>query len=76
MSERGDYKDGEFCWVDLATPDLDASAKFYGELMGWEFEPGEVPEGIDVGGYGNFTYRGKPVAGMGRIMHRRPGRAT
>ena len=34
MSERGDYKDGEFCWVDLATPDLDASAKFYGELMG------------------------------------------
>jgi uncharacterized protein len=42
MSERGDYEDGEFCWVDLATPDLDASAKFYGELMGWEFEPGEA----------------------------------
>lgn len=35
MSERGDYADGEFCWVDLATPDLDASAEFYGELMGW-----------------------------------------
>jgi predicted enzyme related to lactoylglutathione lyase len=68
MSERGDYEDGEFCWVDLATPDLDASARFYGELMEWEFEPGEVPEGVDVGGYGNFTYRGKPVAGMGRIM--------
>jgi predicted enzyme related to lactoylglutathione lyase len=68
MSERSDYNDGEFCWVDLATPDLDASAKFYGDLIGWKFEPAEVPEGVDVGGYGNFTYEGKPVAGMGRIM--------
>jgi uncharacterized protein len=68
MSERDDYVDGEFCWVDLATPDLDASASFYGELMGWGFEPAEVPDGVDVGGYGNFTYRGKAVAGMGRIM--------
>jgi uncharacterized protein len=68
VSERRDYNDGEFCWVDLAAPDIDRSAKFYGDLIGWEFEPGEVPEGVDVGGYGNFTYEGKPVAGMGRIM--------
>ena len=68
MSERTDYNDGEFCWVDLATPDTERSARFYGELMGWEFEPAEVPDGVDVGGYGNFTFEGKVVAGMGRIM--------
>lgn len=68
MSERSDYNDGEFCWVDLATPDAEKSASFYGELMGWEFEPADVPDDVDVGGYGNFTYEGKPVAGMGRIM--------
>ncbi len=68
MSERSDYNDGEFCWVDLATPDLERSAKFYADLIGWEFEPAEAPEGIDIGGYGNFTYEGKPVAGMARIM--------
>jgi uncharacterized protein len=68
VSERSDYNDGEFCWVDLATPDTDKSARFYGELMGWEFEPAEAPEGVDIGGYGNFTYNGKPAAGMARIM--------
>jgi len=68
VSERSDYNDGEFCWVDLATPDTERSARFYGELMGWEFEPAEVPDGVDVGGYGNFTFEGKPVAGMARIM--------
>ena len=39
MSERDTYTDGEFCWVDLASPDVDASARFYGEMIGWEFQP-------------------------------------
>ena len=68
MSERSDYEPGEFCWVDLATPDLDASAGFYGDLLGWEFTP--VPGSPDeTGGYGNFTYNGKAVAGMGGLMN-------
>lgn len=27
---------GAFCWNELASPDLDASAAFYGELFGWK----------------------------------------
>jgi predicted enzyme related to lactoylglutathione lyase len=67
MSERDGYNDGEFCWVDLASPDLDASAKFYGELIGWEFEPAPG-DPAETGGYGNLTHKGKVVAGMGGIM--------
>ena len=37
MSERTSYAPGTPCWVDLATPDLDAAAGFYGELFGWKF---------------------------------------
>jgi len=29
---------GALSWNELATPDIDASAKFYGELFGWKFE--------------------------------------
>jgi len=31
---------GTFCWADISTPDQQASAKFYGDLFGWTFEPG------------------------------------
>ncbi len=34
MSERSEYAPGEFCWVDLATTDVDGAIKFYGELLG------------------------------------------
>jgi predicted enzyme related to lactoylglutathione lyase len=30
---------GALCWNELATPDIDASARFYGELFGWTYEP-------------------------------------
>lgn len=30
---------GALCWNELATPDLDASAEFYGALLGWSIEP-------------------------------------
>jgi uncharacterized protein len=29
---------GALSWNELATPDVDASAKFYGELFGWKYE--------------------------------------
>jgi predicted enzyme related to lactoylglutathione lyase len=66
MSERSEYNPGEFSWVDLATPDMEASASFYGELMGWEREQVGDPE--ETGGYGNFTREGKAVAGIGPLM--------
>jgi predicted enzyme related to lactoylglutathione lyase len=32
---------GAFCWNELYTPDMDASARFYGELFGWSVAPFE-----------------------------------
>jgi predicted enzyme related to lactoylglutathione lyase len=66
MSERSDYKPGEFCWVDLATPDLDASAGFYGELIDWERD--QLGDSEEAHGYSNFIYKGKAVAGVGTLM--------
>jgi predicted enzyme related to lactoylglutathione lyase len=53
--------------VDLASPDLDASASFYGQLFGWESrETGPVEE---TGGYRMFHKDDLPVAGLGPIMN-------
>jgi uncharacterized protein len=60
MSERTAYGPGEFCWVDLASPDVDAAATFYGDLLGWEREPYEP----DPQGYWYFRRDGKRVAGL------------
>ena len=35
---------GALAWNELATPDMDASAKFYSELFGWKVEPFEGSE--------------------------------
>jgi predicted enzyme related to lactoylglutathione lyase len=61
VSERSEYKLGEFCWVDLATTDIDAAKKFYGELIGWDWEAAGDPG--ETGGYGFFTFKGKQVCG-------------
>jgi uncharacterized protein len=64
VSERTEYTPGEFCWVDLATTDVDGAKSFYGELLGVEWEPARgSPE--ETGGYGFFVKNGKQVAGMG-----------
>jgi uncharacterized protein len=36
MSERTSYEPGVPSWVDLASPDTDAAAAFYGGLFGWD----------------------------------------
>ena len=54
------YEDGVHCWVDLATPDSDAAAAFYGSLFGWDVPPGEA----EFGGYRRATLRGRDVAGI------------
>ncbi len=30
---------GALCWNELGTPDLEGSARFYGDLLGWKTEP-------------------------------------
>jgi predicted enzyme related to lactoylglutathione lyase len=70
VSERSEYKPGEFCWVDLATTDVDAAAKFYGDLLGVEAEPAPG-DPAETGGYGFFTQREKMVAGYGPVQRPR-----
>jgi predicted enzyme related to lactoylglutathione lyase len=36
MGPRTSYAPGTFCWVDLATTDLDGARDFYTDLFGWD----------------------------------------
>jgi predicted enzyme related to lactoylglutathione lyase len=57
------YEPGTPSWVDLSSPDLDASARFYGQLLGWHAVESEgAPE--QTGGYRMFTLGGAEVAGL------------
>jgi uncharacterized protein len=67
VSERSEYTPGEFCWVDLATTDVEAAKSFYGELLGVDYEtaPGDPEE---TGGYGFFVKNGKLLTGIGPVQ--------
>ncbi len=59
------YPNGVFCWVDLATSDVDAAKAFYTGLFGWEYD--DVP--TDVGSiYSMCQIDGKNVAGMSALI--------
>jgi predicted enzyme related to lactoylglutathione lyase len=63
MPEVTEYAPGTPSWVDLASPDPDGSARFYGALFGWDAaEAGPVEE---TGGYRMLTLGGRNVAGLG-----------
>src|SRR6185295_19178869 len=66
MSERTSYAPGTPCWVDLATPDLDAAENFYRELFGWEIP--ELPNSAEMGGYRRAKKGGRDVAGAMPLM--------
>jgi predicted enzyme related to lactoylglutathione lyase len=66
MSERTSYTPATFCWVDLATPDVESAARFYGELFGWEVP--ERPDSATMGGYRRARKNGKDVAGVMPLM--------
>jgi predicted enzyme related to lactoylglutathione lyase len=59
--EKTSYHPGTPSWVDLGAPDVDAAARFYGELFGWQTETG--PD--EAEGYRMATLNGHPVAGIG-----------
>jgi uncharacterized protein len=65
-----DYAPGTPSWVELSSPDTDASAAFYGAVLGWNAtEPGPA----ETGGYRMFQYDGKSVAGlMGQMQEGQP----
>lgn len=62
MTTRDDpWKPGTPCWVDLVTPNVEAAARFYAELFGWDSHPGP-PE---AAGYRICLLAGRPAAGIG-----------
>ena len=58
------YRAGTPAWVDLSTPDIDATTAFYGALFGWRAT--ETSE--DYGGYIRYELDGEAVAGAGPLM--------
>lgn len=66
MSGRTSYAPGIPCWVDLATPDIEAAAGFYSDVFGWDVP--EQPNSAEMGGYRRATKGGKDVAGMMPLM--------
>ncbi|MEU3984846.1 VOC family protein [Streptomyces sp. NPDC026672] len=58
-----DFRTGSPIWLDLGSPDTDASAAFYGAVFGWRFQSA----GEDAGGYGFFQQDGRTVAALGRL---------
>ena len=60
MAERSDYTDGEPCWADVVTPDLDAATRFYAAVFGWDFQN----SGPEFGNYTMGLKNGRPVAGI------------
>jgi predicted enzyme related to lactoylglutathione lyase len=65
MTEMRSYLAGTPSWVDLGSPDLDDSKRFYCGLFGWEADDAGDPE--QTGGYAMFRLRGKLVAGLGPL---------
>jgi uncharacterized protein len=53
-------------WVDLGTPDLEASRQFYSRLFGWAADVSDEPQ---FGGYTTFRKDGKAVAGAGGLSN-------
>ncbi len=57
-----EYKPGTPMWIDVASPNLDASKQFYSQVFGWEVNV--VPDPA-AGGYAFFEMRGKMIGGLG-----------
>jgi predicted enzyme related to lactoylglutathione lyase len=57
-----EYEPGTPMWIDVASPNLDASKQFYSQLFGWEVNA--VP-GPAAGGYAFFEMGGKMIGGLG-----------
>ena len=57
------FPHGMICWTELASKDLEASKKFYGELLGWKLE-GSESAGMN---YTEIVVGDKHVGGMFQI---------
>lgn len=60
MVGKSSYEPGTPSWVDLGSPDPDASATFYSSLLGWDVVEGPA----EAGGYRTCLVRDVPVAAI------------
>lgn len=56
----GKFQYGKFVWFDLATSDVDAAKRFYGELLGWKFS--DLAQGEE--GYTVVENRRRMIGGI------------
>ena len=61
MTTQNEFKQGEFCWIELSTKDVSQAKKFYGELFGWSFD--DMPAGPGMT-YSMAKLDGKHVGGL------------
>jgi uncharacterized protein len=66
MSKMTKHAPGSRCWVDLASPDVDAAAAFYGSLFGWEIP--ELEDPAEFSGYRRAQKDGADIAGAMPLM--------
>jgi predicted enzyme related to lactoylglutathione lyase len=64
MGTRTEHTPGTFSWVDLTTGDTDGAKRFYGELLGWEFEDNPIPEEAGGGVYIMCKVQGRSAAAI------------
>lgn len=57
------FRAGAPGWIDLGTPDIDTTARFYGSVFGWEFRS----FGPEMGNYGFLLKDGKVIGGLGPL---------
>ena len=55
---------GEVTWMDLATPDVEAAKKYYGQIFGWDY----FDTGPDFGHYNFALAQGRTAVGLGPMQ--------
>ena len=45
MTMRTGFAEGELCWTDLQTRDVEAAKAFYAAVFGWRYEDLPTPDG-------------------------------
>ena len=69
MGEVRGYETGEFCWIELATDDLEGATAYYTTLFGWTIEDQPVGDG---GVYRTCRADGRKVLGMFDLSEESP----
>jgi uncharacterized protein len=61
QADAASWTHGTFHWNELMTRDVERAKRFYGETIGWSFDPMPMPDG---GTYWLAMLDDRPVAGM------------